>query len=52
LAEGGRILAVEPRRCGHFRVVRRKYPQPSQVVYQEDQVAILPARRKGKRRER
>jgi hypothetical protein len=51
--KAGRILAVEARRCGHVvRVVRRKNPQPSQVVYQEDQVAILPARRKGKRRER
>ncbi len=43
----GRVIAGEARHCGHVvRCVRRKEPDASQVVYRdEDQIAILPARR-------
>lgn len=49
----GSKVAVEARRCGHvLRVIRRKNPEPSQVVYRDElQVAILPIRR-TKRTER
>src|SRR5262245_28506781 len=50
--QAGRILAAEARQRGHVvRCIRRKNPLPSQIVYQDEyQVAILPARRKGKGR--
>jgi hypothetical protein len=43
----GRVIAVEARRRGHVvRVIRRKKPRASQVVYCDAlQVAILPSRR-------
>lgn len=45
--KAGRVIAVEARRCGHVaRVIRRKEPNASQVVYRDElQVAILPSRR-------
>lgn len=44
----GRVVAAEARRQGHVvRIIRRKNPARSQVVYQDAfQVAILPARRR------
>jgi hypothetical protein len=43
----GRVIAVEARRCGHvIRVIRRKEPSTSQVVFRDEfQVAVLPIRR-------
>ncbi len=43
----GSKIAVEARRCGHvIRVIRRKNPEPSQVVYRDElQLAILLSRR-------
>lgn len=48
----GSIIAVEARRRGHtVRCIQRKNPLRSQIVYADEvQVAILPARRKGKSR--
>lgn len=44
----GRILASEARKRGHaVKVIRRKEPARSQVVYRDEfQVALLPASRK------
>ena len=43
----GRLAAAEARRRGHVvKVIRRKQPRRSQIVYRDDlQVAILPRRR-------
>ncbi len=48
----GRVIAVEARQCGHVvRVIRRKEPNPSQVVYRDElQVALLPSRRPGRKK--
>ena len=45
--KAGRAIAAEARSCGHaVRVVRRKEPDASQVVFRDEvQVAILPSRR-------
>lgn len=43
----GRLIAVEARERGHtVRVIRRKEPSPSQVVFRDAlQLALLPSRR-------
>ena len=45
--QAGRLIAVEARERGHtFRVIRRKEPNPSQVVFRDElQIAVLPSRR-------
>lgn len=42
----GRLIAVEAREKGHsVRVIRRKEPRPSQVVFRDQlQLALLPSR--------
>jgi hypothetical protein len=42
----GRFVATEARRAGHVvKVIRRKQPSRSQIVYRDNlQVAILPCR--------
>ena len=44
--QAGRIIAVEAREKGHtVRVIRRKEPNESQVVFRDElQVALLPSR--------
>jgi hypothetical protein len=46
--QAGRLIAVEAREKGHaVRVIRRKEPHESQVVFRDElQLAILPNRRK------
>jgi hypothetical protein len=48
--QAGRLIAVEAREKGHaVRVIRRKEPHESQVVFRDElQLAILPNRCKGK----
>ena len=44
--QAGRLIAVEAREKGHtFRVICRKEPHPSQVVFRDElQIALLPNR--------
>jgi hypothetical protein len=46
----GRIVAANARREGRVvKVIRRKNPHPSQIVYEDElQVAIIPLKRKTK----
>lgn len=45
--QAGRVIAVEARERGHtVRVIRRKEPNASQVVFRDElQLAVLPSRR-------
>ncbi len=45
--QAGRLIAVEAREKGHtIRVIRRKEPDESQVVFRDElQLALLPSRR-------
>lgn len=45
--QAGRLIAVEARESGHtVRVIRRKEPNASQVVFRDElQLAVLPSRR-------
>jgi hypothetical protein len=45
--QAGRVIAVEARERGHtVRVIRRKEPNVSQVVFRDElQLAVLPSRR-------
>jgi hypothetical protein len=45
--QAGRLIAVEGREKGHaVRVIRRKEPNESQVVFRDElQIALLPSRR-------
>ena len=49
--QAGRLIAVEARQKGHVvRVIRRKEPDASQVVFSDDlQIALLPKRRKKRK---
>jgi hypothetical protein len=47
----GRALVAEGRRCGYVvKVIRRKNPRRSQIVYQDEwQVALLPLKGESRR---